>query len=244
MTKQNVSDDSSKTPQADEAVSTVTSRRRVLIGAAAPVILSVLSKPAFGAVGARCTISGFTSVNPSGVRHETTGCQGLSPGAWKNPYAGNGDGSLAQWAVAGDNFVGAPFYPNPSDGSGGNDGSGGDPGGGVNGNGGSSSTEPGTLFSALFTRLGGNSNTQYYTLHDMLNGEGTNLQKYAVEALINAAYFKWGMPGPEQAKIHPADVIGLFDTPVGGTYNSAVSSFSLIRPSHAEVLDFFKNLIH
>jgi hypothetical protein len=233
MTKQNVSDDSSKTPQADEAVSTVTSRRRVLIGAAAPVILSVLSKPAFGAVGARCTISGFTSVNPSGVRHDTDGCGGLSPGAWKNPYAGNGDGSLADWAQAGINLTGTPLYPNRSDGSDGNPGA-------VNGVG---STEPGTLFLDIFTRTD-NTNADD-TLHDKLHKDpGTKLQRAAVEALLNAAFYQWGVPGPEQAKIHPADVVGLYDTSPGDLYQSKVSSFSLIRPSNPEVRAFFENLIH
>jgi hypothetical protein len=200
--------------------------KRATAGAA---VLSVLSKPAFGAVGARCSISGFTSVNPSGVRHDTGGCGGLSPGAWKNPYAGNGDGSLADWAQAGVNTTGEPFYPNPSDGSAGN------PGGGSS----SSSTNPGTLFSELFT----NSNS-VYTLHDMLHEVGTYFERWAVEALLNAAFYQWGIPGPNQAKIHPADVVGLYETLEGQIYTSVVTPLSIRRPSDLDVQAFFENLIH
>lgn len=57
-------------------------RRRLLKGAAAvtPVILTVASRPALGAI---CTPSGFISGNLSHT-HEEDYCYGRSPGYWKN----------------------------------------------------------------------------------------------------------------------------------------------------------------
>ena len=81
-------------------------RRFAKAGIAAPVVLMMSNRSAFGAV---CTVSGFVSFspnNPSGVRHQVTGCGGWSPGAWKNPDAGNGDGSRKDWKKAG-------YFPNP-----------------------------------------------------------------------------------------------------------------------------------
>lgn len=64
------------------------SRRRILKGAiAAPVILSVTSRPV---LGAECTISGFMSGNVSDHGHDTCAC-GFTPGAWKTPYSGDGN---------------------------------------------------------------------------------------------------------------------------------------------------------
>lgn len=92
--------------QAGGAGERLTRRRFTRAGLAAPVILTLANRPAFGAI---CTVSGFTSYspnNPSGVRHVVSGCGGYSPGAWKKPDAGNGDGSRSQWIAAG-------YHPNP-----------------------------------------------------------------------------------------------------------------------------------
>ena len=231
MTNKSNFDENVESSQLEEK-SPVTDRRRLLIGAAVPAVLSLLSKPAFGAVGARCTISGFTSVNPSGVRHETNGCGGLSPGAWKTPYAGNGDGSLADWITAGQNcasITGASefssgFFPNPGSSS----------GSGANS---SSSTKPGTLFSAVF----GGSDTNS-TMHDKLLLTGNTLERSAVEALLNACFFQWGV-GANTAKIHPVDIVGLYQAFPGSSYTSVTGS-SVTRPSDDDLRDFYYQLMH
>lgn len=204
----------------------ITSTRRSLVGAAVPAVLTLLSKPAFGAAGARCTISGFTSVNPSGVRHETSGCGGYSPGAWKSPYASNGDGSLAHWIIAGQNCATITgfsqfsngFFPNPGTSST------------------SSSTAPGTLFDAVFGGSDGD------TMHDKLEGNGNSLERSAVDALLNACFFEWGA-GLNMAKIHPVDIVGLYQTSFGHQYVS-VSGSSVTRPDDSALRTFFDQLMH
>jgi len=65
-------------------------RRSVLkkIGIAAPAIITLTSRPSYGA--GFCSLSGFASVSPSGViKHRNQRC-GLSHGGWKTPYAGAG----------------------------------------------------------------------------------------------------------------------------------------------------------
>ena len=64
----------------------VEKRRRFIKGAgiAAPVIMALANRPAFGAV---CTVSGFISVDPgnlSAAGHVVASCGGKSPGYWKN----------------------------------------------------------------------------------------------------------------------------------------------------------------
>ncbi len=132
-------------------------RRFTRAGLAAPIILSMASKPAFGAV---CSPSGFVSYspdNPSGVRrHGTDGCGGLSPGAWRNPDAGRGDGSRGAWHYAG-------YYPNPRQ----NGELGGDP--------------PGTLFVDVF-----GVHPEFGTLHDVLLEKPGSLEFHVVAALLNS----------------------------------------------------------
>jgi hypothetical protein len=70
----------------------VEKRRRFIKGAgiAAPVIMALANRPAFGAV---CTVSGFISVDPGNVSaqgHVVSVCGGRSPGKYKNPYNGSG----------------------------------------------------------------------------------------------------------------------------------------------------------
>jgi hypothetical protein len=71
----------------------VEKRRRFIKGAgiAAPVIMALANRPAFGAV---CTVSGFISVDPGNVSaqgHVVQSCStGLTPGAYQTPYSGAG----------------------------------------------------------------------------------------------------------------------------------------------------------
>lgn len=58
----------------------LTRRRFASAGFAAPIILTLANRPAFGAV---CTVSGFASTNPSGIaRHGSDSCGGRGPGHW------------------------------------------------------------------------------------------------------------------------------------------------------------------
>ena len=220
----------------DNGASTGNSRRRFILGAAAPVVLSVISKPVM-ATGRVCTISGFTSVNPSGVaRHTTSGCGGLSPGAWKNPYSGNSDGNYLSWEKVG---VVPPF-----------------PSGMMNG---VTSTnidflkqeyylcfgiskrpriyKPETRFGDIFSS-GGYLNT---TLYEVLNGQAGSLEKFAATAFLNATYFGWGVT--ELNKIHPLDVVALYDA-MPGAYVRTTSGSQVVRPGDGELKNFFENLQH
>lgn len=70
-------------------------RRSLLkkVGVAAPVVVTLASRPAYGA--GFCSLSGFASMNASGVlRHQNQNCGGYSYGGWKTAY-GNGDGNWA-----------------------------------------------------------------------------------------------------------------------------------------------------
>jgi hypothetical protein len=157
-------------------------RRSLLKKAAigAPIALTLMHKPAFGAI---CSISGFQSVNPSGITQTTgKGCGGYSPGAWKKPDVGRGnsDGNREQWLVAG-------FNPNPRD----------------------SMDDAGTLFyspsafqgtqPSSGVNIGAND-----TLHDVLNNHSGSLEFHAIANLLNAKYFV-------DYRLHASDVVGLYD---------------------------------
>lgn len=59
------------------------------IGIAIPAIITLSSRPAYGA--GFCSLSGFASVNASGVaRHANEHCGGFSQGGWSTPYSGDG----------------------------------------------------------------------------------------------------------------------------------------------------------
>ena len=87
---------SPKTP-VDTPVPQSGSRRKLLRGglAAAPVLMTVASRPVLGQVA--CTASAITSINmQSSINHNCTITSGLSPEKWKtlaaqwpSPYAGN-----------------------------------------------------------------------------------------------------------------------------------------------------------
>lgn len=177
------------------------SRRRFTgAGLAAPAVLFLASRPAFGAV---CSPSGFASYspnNPSGVRHVVDGCGGFSPGAWMNPDAGNGDGSRAQWL---------PYSPNPRQEGNTSPGNSGNAGGG----GALFDDPPGTLFFDVF-----GVNDHFGTLHDVLLDRNGSLEWHVVAALLNSTTIFGYMA--------TADVIGLYlaevndhasYTTVGGT---------------------------
>ena len=72
-------------PAPDVADTVRERRRRVLLGglaAAGPMIVTLAGRPALGATGV-CTVSGYTSVNPSQATGNSQTC-GDSPGCWKN----------------------------------------------------------------------------------------------------------------------------------------------------------------
>lgn len=151
--------------------------KKTIIGV--PVVMTLANKPAFGAV---CSISGFQSVNPSGVGRHEQGCGGISPGGWKeNGYKvkGEPDGGRAEWLAAG-------FFPNPrvltsTD---------------YKGNFGIYPDDPaGTLFYDPTTFLGANPKITVLpteTLHDvLLKGTGT-LEFHVISNFLNAHYFGWG----------------------------------------------------
>ncbi|NQY62241.1 MAG: hypothetical protein HRT38_00750 [Alteromonadaceae bacterium] len=84
-----------------------TSRRGLFKKAAigVPIVMTLANRPAYGAV---CSISGFQSVNPSGVKIIDGSCGGFSPRGWTHPDEGGGatDGSRKDWYDAG-------YNPNP-----------------------------------------------------------------------------------------------------------------------------------
>lgn len=200
----------------------VTSRRRFITSMAVPAALAVVSKPVF-ATGNVCNISGFTSVNPSGVeRHETMGCGGFSPGAWKNPYSGRGDGSLQDWITAGKNFhqfYGTSgfengFFPNPD---------------------GSSSSTAATKFSDIFSSSSGMS------LHDAMLLTGSHVERFAACAFLSACFFKWGT-GANKSKISPVDIIGLYDA--RNDFNYVTTSGTTIDMNTFDLKGFYEQLQH
>lgn len=89
-------------------------RRFALASLSIPAIAVLANRPAFGAMTTACNPSGYISFhadNVSGAHHvDGNGCGGWSPGSWKNPYAGNGDGSYRDWRNA-------QSYPHHPDGT-------------------------------------------------------------------------------------------------------------------------------
>lgn len=209
------------------------SRRRFAgLGLATPVILTLANRPAFGAV---CTLSGFTSyspTNPSGVRHVESSCGGLSPGAWRNPDAGNGDGSREQWIRAG-------YFPNPrqavSETS--EDKVGKVKGGGklespdVSG-GAAYDDPPGTSFDEAFGLTG----SGLGTMHDVLLNEPGTLAFHAVAALLNTSLLGYGLS--------KSDVIGLYQLGAGVISSYTTASGVVISHGDLDVQGFFEQTYH
>ena len=177
-------------PVAGGADSQLSRRRFTGAGLAAPVILSLASRPAFGAV---CTPSGFVSYspnNPSGIRRHEAACGGFSPGAWKTPDAGQGDGSRAQWL---------PFVPNPRQEDNASPGKSARRSRSVD----TLADPPGTLFFDVF-----GVNDHFGTLHDVLLDRPGSLEFHVVAALLNSTT----IPGYMATE----DVIGLYLATING----------------------------
>jgi len=175
-----------------------------------PAIMTLAHRPAFGAI---CTISGFQSVNPSGVRRTPgPGCGGNSPGGWKNPDVGQGgsDGSRTEWISAG-------FYPNPRAGQ-------------------TPADNAGTTFYSQFMRVpqlkfGVGSSTT--TMHDVLLDSPGTLESHAVANLLNAGFVTG-------YRLIPADVIGLYQAAVDGspTYTT-VANGTVVNMIGLDLQKFF-----
>jgi hypothetical protein len=154
-----------------------------------PVVTLLANKPAFGAV---CTLSGFQSVNPSGVERHADECQGFSPGGWKeNGYKLNGDGNRNQWIAAG-------FYPNPRLST-------------SYGYQGIQIQDPeGTLFfdaiafQGAFTTCAVSSTE---TLHDVLLQNPGSLEFHVIANFLNAHYFGWG---DGDGRMAAEDIVGVY----------------------------------
>ncbi len=200
------------------------SRRRFTgAGLAAPVILSLASRPAFGAI---CTPSGFVSYspnNPSGVRHVVDGCGGLSPGAWKNPYAGNGDGSFRDWLAAG-------YLPNDPDEQPPNAGAGNNTSGIRR----YKRDNPGPYVPTLFTDAFGGYGPSGLSMHDVLLDLPGSLEFHAAATLLNAAS---GIPG----YMSPSTVINLYIASFTGTYSSGGTTIDM---STFDLKAFFEQTYH
>jgi hypothetical protein len=178
-------------------------RRSLLKKAAigAPIALTLMHKPAFGAI---CSISGFQSVNPSGITQTTgKGCGGYSPGGWRqNGYkTGSQDGNRYQWLDAG-------FNPNPR----------------------KSHKDPssdyydgaGTLFYSSSAFEGTQPSAGVFiqasdTLHDVLEKYSGSLEFHAIANLLNAKYFV-------DYRLHASDVVGLYDA-----YNRGYASYTSVN---------------
>ena len=139
------------------------SRRGLLTKAAmgVPLALTLAHKPAFGAA---CSISGFQSVNPSGVGLQVSCHRGYSPGGWKNPD-NNGDASRSDWESI-------SAFPNPRA---------------------NTSDGDATTFHEIFSRLPMHQNGQAWgdtntSLHDVLKSNSAPA-KHAAANVLNAAFF-------------------------------------------------------
>ena len=192
-------------------------------GLAAPVIMTLTSQSALANDPNRCTISGFSSVTPSGVaRHEVVNCggivpdgEGFSPGGWGRPDVGNGnsDGNRSQWYSTGN-------APNPRNGSGNSNFSPST----------ASASAPGqdpvpTAFSTIFVH-----SSRTDSLHDAILDTSNQLDRHAAANYLNAVLLSWGAPG----HISPSEVVNLHYEVLNGT-----SPYT-----EDEVIAFFNNLYH
>lgn len=198
-------------------------------GLVAPIIMTLNSRAVLGADAAySCTQSGNQSASPSHGFDNLVDCQvGFSPGAWKTPGSGRGDGNLRQWVLIGCNPYSAVSRGsgNANHGVSGYDQNGtpvtvyGDTK--LNGSKaylmynfivsntvwayGSSATSP-TTFSSVFGS--GSSDT----LLKILTDQGNNPERPAVAAFLNAALnVAKGTFNPEYTYITPAYIIGIYN---------------------------------
>ena len=192
-------------------------------GLAAPVIMTLTSQSALAIVPNRCTISGFSSVTPSGVeRHTVDSCGGIvpggetfSPGGWGSPDVGNGnsDGNRSQWYSTGN-------APNPRNGSG-------------NSNFSPSTASASVLvqdpvptaFNRIFTH-----SSRTDSLHDAILDTSNQLDRHAAANYLNAVLFSWGAPG----HISASEIVNLHLKVLNQTS----------QYTEEQVIDFFDNLYH
>lgn len=199
--------------------------RKTIIGV--PVVLTLANKPAFGAV---CSLSGFQSVNPSGVGRHGGGCGGVSPGGWKqNGYkTGNQDGNRNMWIDAG-------FFPNPRISSSLS----------YNTNHGIHTGDPaGTLFFASIAFQGINPSVSVSgsdTLHDVLLKNPGSLEFHVISNFLNANYFGWGN---NDGKMAAEEIRGIYKayTRMDPTYTTM--SGTTINLDTFNLQDFLEQLYH
>jgi hypothetical protein len=210
--------DTSEETTAEQQPECALSRRRFAsAGLSRTALLALANRPAFGAI---CTPSGFVSYspnNPSGVRHVTDGCGGWSPGAWKTPDSGSGEGSREDWITAG-------AYANPRPGL--------ECGDNVIGN--MTPCDPaGTLFARVFV-VGGSLGT----LHDVLLNDPGSLEGHAVAAWLNARFNE--ATGRFPGYMNSLDVVGLYSTKVGGAESYTTVAGTVIPMLNFDLQAFFK----
>lgn len=204
----------------------VTQKRRMLLKASIPAVLTLASKPSFGAV---CNISGFVSMSPghvSGVaRHETASCGNLPDGVWKNPdlALGSSGTKRSMWYAAGvapdprqpggntayTPGTANPLYPNQ------------DP--------------PATLFVEIFTHMTGDTRS----LHQVIEMDGT-LDQAAAQTYLNSVYQNWAS---QSDKISPQDVVLLHEAAVNGWTSFTNSAGTVISLVGIDVREFFLNTV-
>jgi len=194
-----------------------TSRRSLFKKAAIgiPVVLTLANRPAYGAI---CSISGFQSVNPSGVQLNTgSGCGGFSPGGWKHPDNGQGatDANRSDWEAAGCN-------PNPREdiaatytGS-----------GTINKPAVTFNDPAGTTFNYIFNRTAPGFALDT-TMHDiLLNNEGS-LASHAIANYLNSMAFTG-------YRLTGYDVVGLYCAWVDNTDTFTTSAGTVVTLENIE----------
>ncbi|NMP30551.1 hypothetical protein HII17_03150 [Thalassotalea sp. M1531] len=204
-----------------------------------PAAITLTTKPAFGAV---CSLSGFQSVNPSGVDRHSTRCQGISPGGWgQNGYkSGNQQGCRGAWELAG-------YYPNPRVESSYK----------FNPNNAKTASNPSGIFPndpaarLFFDEFPGSSPEASIasgdTMHDVLLMQNGSLEFHMISSLLNAKYFGWGV-GEYAGWISAEDIKGVYYayTNGGSSYTTTTGSIvSFDNPSMPfDLKDFFAQLYH
>jgi len=199
--------------------------KKTIIGV--PVVITLANKPAFGAV---CSLSGFQSVNPSGVDRHDGGCGGISPGGWKeNGYkTGNQDGNRNQWIAAG-------FYPNPRIAT----------SLGYNANKGIHVGDAaGTLFFAAIAFQGVTPTVDVLfddTLHDVLLKNPGSLEFHVISNFLNANYYDWGNG---DGKMLAADIVGVYFAYTNGDATYITVGGTSIDLSIFDLQAFLDQLYH
>ncbi|REL37071.1 hypothetical protein [Thalassotalea euphylliae] len=199
--------------------------KKAVIGT--PLAITLASRPAYGAV---CSLSGFQSVNPSGVARHNVGCGGISPGGWKeNGYkTGNQDGSRDNWIKAG-------FYPNPRK------------AGSLSYNTkkGIYPDDPdGTLFYA-WEAFSGATPSVYVdpsdTLHDVLLKNPGTLEFHMISNFLNANYYNWGNG---DGKINAIDIRGVYMAYTSMQQTYTTTTGAVLNLDTLDLQKFFAQLYH